>query len=64
MKKIVLASASPRRKELLALTGLKFIVAPGDYQEVIDPSLSPAEIAVSLSMEKPGRLPAAMRTPS
>ncbi len=35
MGKLILASASPRRKELLALTGLAYEVRPTDLEEVI-----------------------------
>ncbi len=51
-RKIILASASPRRKELLALTGLKFEVDPGDYKEDMNLNLSPHELARFLSLEK------------
>jgi len=49
---IVLASASPRRKELLALTGLKFTVDAGDYEENLGISLKPHDLAKFLSREK------------
>jgi septum formation protein len=52
MKTIILASASPRRKELLEKTGLKFEVEPSNYQENISPELEPHELAKSLSLEK------------
>lgn len=51
-KKIILASSSPRRKELLSLTGLKFIVAAGDYEEEMTSSISPRALARRLSREK------------
>lgn len=49
---IILASASPRRKELLALTGLKFEVGPANYAEDMNLKLSPHELARFLSLEK------------
>lgn len=51
-KEIILASASPRRKELLELTGLQFKVDPGDYKEDMNLKLSPHELARALSLEK------------
>jgi len=51
-KPLILASASPRRKELLALTGLKFTVDPGDYEEDMDMDLDPPELAKFLSLKK------------
>ena len=52
MRTIILASASPRRKELLELTGLQFQVDPGDYIEDMSLKLSPHELAMFLSLEK------------
>lgn len=52
MKKIVLASASPRRKEILALTGLRFSVEPSDYEEMLDHTVNPHVLAKRLSLEK------------
>jgi len=51
-KTIVLASASPRRKELLMLMGLKFDVDPGDYKEDMTLNLSPHKLTRFLSLEK------------
>jgi septum formation protein len=52
MKTIILASASPRRKELLKKIGLKFRVDPSNYEENISCELEPHELAKSLSLEK------------
>ena len=52
MRKIVLASSSPRRRELLAKTGLRFVVDPGDYKEDMTIKLKPIELAKVLSRGK------------
>jgi septum formation protein len=52
MKRIILASASPRRKELLEKIGLKFEVEPGNYEEDIDSRSEPHELARGLSLKK------------
>ncbi|MBI2830101.1 MAG: septum formation inhibitor Maf [Chloroflexi bacterium] len=52
MKKIVLASASPRRKALLEQIGLKFEVEPSEYEEKLVPGLEPHVMAVRLSLSK------------
>ncbi|MBI4849000.1 MAG: septum formation inhibitor Maf [Nitrospirae bacterium] len=51
-RKIVLASASPRRKEILKLTGLKFSVRASDYEEDLDLLFKPRELARHLSRKK------------
>ncbi len=52
MKKIILASASPRRKELLEKIGLEFEVEPSNYEENLSSELGPHGLAKSLSLEK------------
>jgi len=52
MKRIILASASPRRRELLEKIGLKFEVEPSNYAEDMRSRLSPGELAKSISLEK------------
>lgn len=52
MKRIVLASASPRRKELLKGIGLNFEVDPGDYVEDVYTGLEPHTLAKSISLGK------------
>lgn len=47
-KKIILASASPRRKELLAQIGLTFEIKPSNAEEVTK-SESPADMVMELS---------------
>lgn len=51
MRKIVLASASPRRRELLAAAGVIFQVCAADSEEKIT-SDKPEEIVRELSMQK------------
>jgi len=52
VKKIILASASPRRKELLERIGLKFEVEPSRYEEQTIPALDPHELVKQNSLEK------------
>jgi len=49
---LILASASPRRKELLALAGFDFSVETASVDEVFDPSLSPEAIVMHLACIK------------
>lgn len=52
MRPIILASKSPRRKDLLEQIGLEFSVEPSNDGEEIDFALSPHELARSLSQTK------------
>ncbi len=49
---IILASASPRRKELMKITGLPFSVMTSNAEEVIDKDLPPYFVAEKLSLLK------------
>ena len=49
--KYILASASPRRRELLARTGIEFTVIPSDVEEKITKS-DPSDIVMELSRQK------------
>lgn len=52
MKKIILASQSPRRKQLLEQIGLKFEVDPSNYEEDMTLKMDPARLAEQLSLGK------------
>jgi len=52
MKKIILASSSPRRKELIKKLGVKFEVVPSGYEEDMNLKLKPHNLVRFLSREK------------
>jgi septum formation protein len=49
---IILASASPRRTELMALAGIEFTVVPADIREDVLPGEAAADHVLRLSREK------------
>ncbi|MDQ5987712.1 MAG: dTTP/UTP pyrophosphatase [Syntrophus sp. SKADARSKE-3] len=51
-RRLILASASPRRAELLKYAGLEFDIIPGHIDETLDPQESPEEHVWRLSREK------------
>lgn len=53
IKKIVLASASPRRRELLAQIGLVPEIIPSTVEEVVSDT-EPEKVVMSLSLQKAG----------
>lgn len=60
--KLILASGSPRRRELLEKAGLEFEVRPSPGEEIHDPSLAPAVLCErnaeikARAVEAPGRV--------
>lgn len=52
MRKIILASQSPRRKDLLAKMGVEFEVIPSNFDEKLDDSRSPEAVAIELAVGK------------
>lgn len=51
-KKLILASRSPRRSELLRSLGLKFEVSPSNVEENSDPRVSPEQNALNIARDK------------
>lgn len=45
MKELILASTSPRRKEILEKSGLSFRIVPSDYEEDMTLDMPPKELA-------------------
>ncbi|MCA9327671.1 septum formation protein Maf [Candidatus Saccharibacteria bacterium] len=52
MRRIVLASQSPRRKQLLENMGVTFVVAPSEFEEYLDDTRSPEEVSIELGLGK------------
>ncbi|WP_096189535.1 Maf family protein [Evansella halocellulosilytica] len=52
MKPFILASQSPRRKQLLEQVQLPFSIEKSQIEEKFDPKLSPEELVVSLALQK------------
>lgn len=52
MKKIILASASPRRSELLTAAGISFVTVSADVDETLPQSINPRRSAMYLAEKK------------
>ncbi len=52
MKEVILASKSPRRRELLSQMGLDYDVVPSNFDEQLDDNRSPDEVARELALSK------------
>lgn len=52
MKQLILASGSPRRKELLKQAQLTFTVSTSSISEIVDQSSSPNQVVESLAFQK------------
>lgn len=52
MKKLILASQSPRRRELLTQLGYQFSTCPADIDETVKTDESPIEYVERLALEK------------
>ena len=51
MRKIILASGSPRRKELLELASVPFEIVVSEVEETIGAYSSPSDIVMSLALQ-------------
>jgi septum formation protein len=52
MQTLILASSSPRRKELLQNLNLTFKISSSEVDESFDPGLSPSEVVMELAQRK------------
>jgi septum formation protein len=57
--KVVLASASPRRRELLTLIGVEHSVVPSNFDETMQPGEEPLGHALRMAAEKAGAVASA-----
>lgn len=62
--RLILASQSPRRSQLLAMLGLRFEVRPADIDETWPPHEEPTPHAERLAREKAGAVAAGLRPAS
>lgn len=62
-KKLILASGSPRRREMLSQLGLSFTVCPACGEEVLHTSV-PAEAVKSLALQKAAEIAAKTEEPA
>lgn len=51
-KNLILASASPRRTEILTLAHIEHTAIPSTCEEIVDKELSPSKVVESLSYQK------------
>lgn len=54
--RLVLASASPRRREIFQRAGFQFRVEPAHVDETLEPSLTPSEQVMQLAERKAGQV--------
>ncbi len=52
MKKVILASTSPRRKKIMEMLGIPFEIIPSEYEEDMTKDLSPEELVKELAYGK------------
>ncbi len=52
MRKIILGSRSPRRRELFKILSLPFVTEESDYEEDLTKKLTPKKLAVTMSQGK------------
>lgn len=52
VNEIILASASPRRQQLLKQIGIRYRVIPSTIDEIMNNTLEPSEAAISLASQK------------
>ena len=59
--RLILASASPRRAELLTAAGFEFVVRPADVDETSGPGEDPMQYALRVARDKASRIEADCR---
>ncbi len=52
VESLILASGSPRRRDILQQLGLPFIVLPSAVDEQVEPDWTPVEVATTLAAQK------------